>query len=300
MKQVFTGDLTCTQIHRVWRAAYFGDRTRCPRCGFARKLWTLGDDRWQCPRCHKKFRLGTDTWVARTTISWTAMYELLHWFALELTDRAIASRLAMDYQQVHRFFHRLRDAILAYENRSIHLLNGEVEVDETYCGAKFGNRKRAVRDALRKTGQVKRGRGAKELQQPVFGIYERADGMVYVKPVEDVTKKTLHKVITGKVTLETTIYSDTWQGYNQLDQTFEAHHRVNHSQHEYVRGAASINGMEGFWGYLKERLLKYHGISPRNFSRYLKEVEFRFNHRYLTPKEFVQSLVDILMKPVTP
>jgi len=208
MKQVFTADLTRTQIHRIWRAAYFGDRTRCPQCGSARKLWTLSDDRWQCPRCHKKFTLGTDTWVARATLSWTAMYELLHWFELELTDHAIAKRVALDYQQVHRFFHRLREAIVAYENQSIRLVDGEVEVDETYCGAKFGNRKRVVREHLRKTGQVKRGRGAKDLQQPVFGIYERADGIVYVKPVDDVTKQTVQQVIKGKVTLETTIYSD--------------------------------------------------------------------------------------------
>ena len=300
MKQTFTSELTDTQIHRIWRAAYFGNRTRCPRCNYARKFWALGDDRWQCPRCHKKFHLGTDTWVARSPLSWTAMYELLYWFELGVTDRAIATRLHGDYQQLHRFFHRLRQALVVYENQSIRVLDGEVEVDETYCGAKFRNRKRATREHLRKTGQVKRGRGAKHLQQPVFGIYERADGLVYVEPVADVTKKTLQDIIKGKVHLETTIYSDTWQGYNQLDKTFEAHHRVNHSQQEYVRGAASINGIEGFWGYLKEQLLKYHGISPRNFLRYLKEVEFRFNHRHLDQEQFVTTLVKVLMTKSTP
>lgn len=54
MKQVFTANMTRTQIHRIWRAAYFGDRTRCPQCGYARKLWTLTDARWHCPRLLQK------------------------------------------------------------------------------------------------------------------------------------------------------------------------------------------------------------------------------------------------------
>jgi len=300
MQQVLTAYVTRTQIPRILRAAYFGDRTRCPQCGFTRKLWPLSDDRWQCPRCYKKFTLGTDTWLARATLSWTAIYELLHWFELGLSDRTILERLELDYQQGRRVFHRLREAIVVHENQSIRVLDGEVKVDETYGGYKCRNRKRAQREPLRKTGQVQRGRGAKHLQQPVFGIYERADGIVYVKPVDDVTKETPQQIIKGKVTLDTTIYCDTWKAYHQLDQTFEAHQRVNHSQHEYVRGAVSIDGIEGFWGCLKGRLLKYHGIRPRTFMRYLKVAEFRLNHRHLTPEEFVQSLVTVLMEPVTP
>jgi transposase len=40
-----------------------------------------------------------------------------------------------------------------------------------------------------------------------------------------------------------------------------------------------INGIEGFWSYVKERLLKFHGVSKDNFIYYLKELEFRYNFR---------------------
>jgi transposase len=40
-----------------------------------------------------------------------------------------------------------------------------------------------------------------------------------------------------------------------------------------------INGIEGFWSYAKERLLKFHGVSRENFVYYLKELEFRYNYR---------------------
>ncbi|GIU70914.1 MAG: hypothetical protein KatS3mg003_0393 [Candidatus Nitrosocaldaceae archaeon] len=40
-----------------------------------------------------------------------------------------------------------------------------------------------------------------------------------------------------------------------------------------------INGIEGFWSYAKERLLRYHGVSRESFPYYLKELEFRYNNR---------------------
>ena len=61
---------------------------------------------------------------------------------------------------------------------------------------------------LGKEGEVKRGRGAKDLKEAVFGIYEREDGMVYIKPVVDFTKDTLQEIIKNKVKIETRIYSD--------------------------------------------------------------------------------------------
>ena len=39
------------------------------------------------------------------------------------------------------------------------------------------------------------------------------------------------------------------------------------------------NGIEGFWSFAKERLMKYHNVNPMKFPFYLKEFEFRYNHR---------------------
>jgi transposase len=40
-----------------------------------------------------------------------------------------------------------------------------------------------------------------------------------------------------------------------------------------------INGIEGFWSYAKERLIKFHCVSKDNFIYYPKELEFRYNFR---------------------
>lgn len=255
----------------------------------------MGDGRWECARCSKQFGLLTDTWLRRTRFSLAEIYELLFWFELELTDHKIATRLETPYHRVHRFFLRLREALHAFEERSIVLLDGEVEVDETYFGPRFKNRRRATRQKLRKAGKVRRGRGAKHLQKVVFGIYERTDGIVYVQPVADVSGSVLQGIIHEKVTIETTIYSDTLRSYQGLDSAFAEHQTLRHQAGEYVRGAASINGIEGFWAYAKERLLRHHGVSPDHFLLYLKEIEYRFNHRDLSAQELVDHLLLVLL-----
>ncbi|RME23487.1 MAG: IS1595 family transposase, partial [Candidatus Zixiibacteriota bacterium] len=40
-----------------------------------------------------------------------------------------------------------------------------------------------------------------------------------------------------------------------------------------------INGIEGFWGHAKTRLVRFRGMAPSTFNLHLKECEFRFNHR---------------------
>ena len=300
MRRVFTANLSDTQIRSIFRAARFRDRTRCPRCGYARKLWQLQDERWRCKRCRKRFGLLTDTWLSHTRFELAEIYELLFWFELELTDHGIARRVEVPYHRVHRFLLDVRRAIAAFEDRSIALLDGEVEVDESYFGPRFENRRRARRRKLRKSGQVLSGRGAQRLKQAVFGIYERTDGIVYVQPVPSVSRETLQSVIHRKVSIETTIYSDSWAGYEGLAQDYAAHEILHHREKEYVRGTASINGIEGFWAYAKERLLRQHGVSPDHFLLYLKEMEYRFNHRSLAPTDFADHLVHVMVSRAGP
>lgn len=78
------------------------------------------------------------------------------------------------------------------------------------------------------------------------------------------------------------------------------HRTIDHKNEEYVRQESRvkkihINGIEGFWGYLKERLLKHHGVDKANLIYYAKELEFRFNHRHLSTEEFIQKIIQILM-----
>ena len=161
-------------------------------------------------------------------------------------------------------FLRVRRRIAEECERASPLSGGEVEVDESYFGA------RRVRG--------KHGRGASG-KTPVFGLLKR-DGRLYTEIVPDCKKATLQAIIRGRVAPEAVIHSDGWRGYDGLvDVGYAKHYRVSHRRDEFARGTRHINGIESFWSFAKHRLQKFHGVAPHTFYLHLKECEYRFNYR---------------------
>ena len=123
----------------------------------------------------------------------------------------------------------------------------------------------------------------------VFGLF-KCNGQVYTEIVPDCRKATLQAIILGRVSIDSVIYSDGWRGYDRLvDVGYGKHFKVAHGRNEFMRGRAHINGIEGFWGFAKCRLVKFRGMSKHTFYLHLKECEFRFNYRH-------DSIYRILLK----
>lgn len=184
-------------------------------------------------------------------------------FALDFTASDVAKLTGLTRKTVTSIFLRVRERI-AEECERQSPFGGEVEVDESYFGA------RRVRG--------KRGRGASG-KTIVFGVFKR-NGCVYTEVVPDCKKRTLLGVIRGRVTLDAVVHSDGWRGYDGLvDVGYAKHFRVNHGANEFARGTSHVNGIESFWSYAKRRLQKFNGVPARTFYLHLKECEFRFNNR---------------------
>jgi len=155
----------------------------------------------------------------------------------------------------------IRQCIFKFVSEDDEFLSGEVEMDESY----FGGRRK-----------VKRGREAKS-KIPVFGILER-EGKVKVEIVKDVTAETRLMETIKKVKRGSIIYTDKFKAYDGLVMYGFKHERIDKSI-KFSNGKVYINGIEGFWSYAKERLLKFHGVSREYFVYYLKELEFMYNFR---------------------
>lgn len=159
------------------------------------------------------------------------------------------------------------------------VFEGTVEVDETYLGGKWINKRKAVK--LKQ--KSKRGRGT--LKQPVFGILCR-NGQVWAELIEGVEAEDLHPRIEKKVKKGSIVCSDTWRGYTGIAAKGYVHRLVNHGKHEYSdRKGNHINGLEGFWGYLKRKMAAKGGIRKSRLHLYLGEYVWRYNHRNLNFKE---------------
>ena len=202
-------------------------------------------------------------YVKRSRISEAKFRELVRYFSLDLDAHKMTVLTRLNRNTVNRYLHRIRERIAEFCEQSSPF-QGEVEIDESYFGAK------------RVKG--KRGRGAYG-KTPVFGILQRG-GRVYTEIVPDCARKTLLAIIRGRIDPDSVIHSDAWRGYNGLvDLGYKKHYRVHHGKNEFANGRRHINGIESFWSYAKRRLMKFHGVPKSTFYLHLKECEFRFNSR---------------------
>ena len=188
---------------------------------------------------------------------------LVKCFASDLTAVRAARMSGLNVNTTERYWRLFRSA-LVQECKAMAKQSGIIEVDESYFGA------RRVKG--------RRGRGAHG-KTIVFGLFKRK-GNVYTEIVPDCSRATLQAVIRGRAFLQSVINSDGWRGCDGLvDIGYEKHLRVEHGANEFSRGSAHINGIESFWAFAKTRLARFRGISKNSFSLYLKECEWRFNHR---------------------
>jgi transposase-like protein len=114
-------------------------------------------------------------------------------------------------------------------------------------------------------------------------------GKVFVTVVKNCIKEQLLPLIQGNVQRGSTIYTNGWRAYDSLILNGYKHYQVHHEKHEFVKGKSHVNGIESFWSFAKRRLAKFNGIPSDKFFMYLKECEFRFNHRQ-------ENLEKILLK----
>src|SRR5438270_8599362 len=181
----------------------------------------------------------------RSKINERKFRQLVRFFALDLTASKTAQLTTLTRKSVTSIYLKIRERISAECERASPFSNCEVEVDESYFGA------RRVRG--------KRGRGASG-KTIVFGIFKR-NGCVYTEIVPNCKKRTLQAVIRGRVALDAVVNSDGWRGYDGLvDVGYSKHLRVNHGENEFVRDTAHVNGIESFWSFSKRRLQKFNGV----------------------------------------
>lgn len=258
-------------------------RIRCPRC-HCEKLYRLGNGKRRCSSCRYDFiphrlplYLTRDQWK-----------EIINWFLLEQSSQSIANRTCIERKRVLRALTLIRRSLVKDVPE---IFSGTVEVDETYLGGQWKNKRKSIRDQ-----GTKRGRGTKK--QPIFGILCR-NGLVWAEIVNSVEAETLQPLISSKVTRGSIVCSDTWRAYTGIASRGFVHRLVNHGERQYSNEKGNhINGLEGFWGYLKRKLAAKGGIRREKLPLFLGEYVWRYNHRKDTDKMKLKRIIELLEKEV--
>ena len=252
---------------------------KCPRCGNT-KSWRVRRSKRKCSACRYEWR--TDRLPLH--LSRAEWKRLLRWFLLGLSSAAISREAGLGREQVLRALTMVREAMV----RDIPpVFEGVVEIDETYLGGSWRNKRKSTR-----IQGSKRGRGTSK--QAVFGILCRS-GQVWAEVVPNVEANTLIPLLRKQVAKGSIVCSDTFRSYTGVAARGYVHRLVKHDQQEYVDAQGNhINGLEGFWGYLKRKLVAKGGIRRERLPLYLAEYVWRYNHRNMEIKDQIKLILSML------
>jgi transposase-like protein len=249
----------------------------CPHCGAVDRITKLQGKShrpglYDCGHCRDQFTVTVGTVFERSKISldkWLFASALMASSKKGISSKQIERMLGVTYKTAWFITHRLREAMGDAPTGKLGGGGKIVEVDETYFGTKDG--------AMKKRGKV--GGAAMKDKNAIVALVERS-GKVRSFHMPEVTNATLKQVLSSQIHADTHLMTDEATRYWNLGKDFEKHSSVNHGRKEYARGEVTTNTVEGFFSVLKRGLTgTYQHVGESHLHRYVREFEFRYNHR---------------------
>lgn len=249
----------------------------CPHCGTKHatgNYMASGDESstrgylYHCAECRQQYTVTVGTIFEKSKIplrKWLIAWYLLCSSKKGVSALQIQRQLALgSYRTAWFMMHRIRFALRdpAFAGK-LGANGGTIEADETWIGGKAKGK----------------GRGYVDNKTPVVSLVER-DGNVRSMSVERVTGENLERILLAHVDTSATVMTDESMVYPTPCKAFAAHHTVNHSAGEYVRGNVTTNGVEGYFANLKRGIGGiYHHVGSQYLDQYLAEFDYRYNTR---------------------
>lgn len=311
----FKDEATCVNYLASSR---WGNEPACPHCGNVGAYVTNRGYKCKAKECHKKFTVTTGTVFENTKI------ELRYWFAAiylatahkkGISSLQLSRDLNITQKTAWFLLHRIR---LMLTNNAPQMLEGGVEVDETFVGGKNKNRH------ANKKIEGSQGRSAAD-KTPVVGIAQKSEFTIVERPhkviagktvkervytkhstvtlevVKNTEAATLHPIMFKNVKADSKIVTDAYRSYNGLSANYD-HVSIKHTDGNYITvGDDHTNTIEGFWSLLKRGIIGiYHQVSPKHLHRYCHEFGYRYNTRVVKDViRFEDSIKNINGKRLT-
>ena len=267
VNQMFSTDAQCRELLERLR---WPEGVMCPRCKDTRVSRLKDYARYECVGCEYQFTATSGTifhdshlplpvWFIATLL----LCEAKKGMSAHQLRRTIWGEHKGSYKTAWYLFHRIRAAMATVERP---MLDGTVEMDETYVGGKQRNP----------------GRGrATTNKEVVVGIRQRNGDLRFFHAM-DAKTGTLARYIRANISTDVdVIVTDELPAYRKAVGNF-SHETVNHSAKEYVRLGTDIhtNSIESAFSLLKRGIIgTWHKVSAKHLQAYLDEMTFRFDRR---------------------
>ncbi|MHC4698028.1 MAG: IS1595 family transposase [Planctomycetota bacterium] len=230
----------------------------------------------KCRECRKQFTVTVNTIFHRSHIpltKWVMAFCLICASKKGMSALQLQRMLGLaSYQSAWHMAHRIRHAM---QNEPLKgLLNGTVEVDETWIGSRVRGK----------------GKGLKiENKTPVVALIQR-DGPMRTRVLGRVTRDNLRTAVNDVVDRTAHLMTDERGAYRIIARDYKGHDSVCHTKGEYARGDAHCNTAESYFALLKRGIHgAFHHVGKQHLHRYCDEFAFRWNHRKATDAERTEA-----------
>ena len=266
---------------RLWK-----DGVTCPECKSKERITVRKDGFYRCNACKLDFTVRTGTIFERSHVplhKWLYAMYLLVTARKGISSLQLGKEIGITQKSAWFVLHRLREAC----GTQLEMLQGTVEVDETYFGGEENNRH--MYDRIHKPRE-------RSEKVAVIGIRERG-GNTVAQVTDSIGGLALREAIRKNVKVGSRVISDGAPGYQRIAREGFTHESVNHVGGEYVRGTAHTNSIESVWAVMKRGMHGvYHHADRKHMGRYVNEFTFRLNQgnvaRHTT--ERLDSFVDAI------
>ena len=243
----------------------------CPICGSIRS-WEKSKGRFECIDCHKETTITNGTIFHKSTKPLLIWFHAIWWIVAQKNGvSAIGLKKILglgSYRTSWTWLHKFR-RLMVLSGRS--KLNGIVEVDEVFIGGK-------------KPG--KRGRGAEGKSIIVVGVEVtgRKTGRVRLAKIPDASSNSLNKFIESNIEKASTIITDKWPGYIELESMGYIHETQKATAKDEDQEV--LPNVHRIASLLKRWMLGTHQsyLNKNKLEYYLDEYVFRYNRRTSTSR----------------
>lgn len=237
----------------------------CTRCGvIGAKFYRVRKRKsFACGECGYQIYPLAGTILHGSTTSVHLWFYAIYLFATcknGISAKELERVLEVTYKTAWKMGHKIRELMDFKGERPLH---GTVEIDEALFG-----------------GVTKGKRGwAADNKTTLFGMIERGyRARIFCVPNR--THRSILPVLIENIAIGSTINSDEWKGYKNLDKFGFEHKHVNHSKYQWRKGNVYTNSVEGHWSNLKKSIRGTHTFaSQKHLQKYLNEHSFRYSHR---------------------